>query len=258
MVARLALTCLLVAPCAEASTAAPSAASVQTPSPIAPTREERNYATGTLVAGLAITTVSLGVGGLVSAHHLDSADPRRRSAGRAGAIPLVGPIVGTRRAPPKQKIDFALMAAYQWSGVAILAGGAVWTGTHRRFDRARGVESDGEATSQVLLAGGLLGSALAYGVTFGIAQRSYDRSEDGRFASRLRLPVVGGVWAARDAPTHVAGYIGVASSIAQVGLLTVAGVALAQVLRRRRNPRSLSVVPIASRSAAQLTATMRF
>lgn len=204
-----------------------------------------------------MTTVSLGAGGLVSAHHLDAKDPRRRSAGGVGAIPLVGPIIGARWAPSKEKIDFALVAAWQWSGLAFVAGGVLLTKEYRRVDRARGVAPAGRALDRAMVVGGVLGTVLASGVSLRIA-KSYERSEDSRFASRLQNPVVGGAWAAHDAPTHVGGYIGVASSVAQLGLLTVAGFGIARMVRRERKRRSLSVIPVASRSTAQVVATVRF
>lgn len=226
--------------------------------PRPPSKRERKSAKGYLIAGVAITSVSLGVGGLLSAHHLDSDDPLRRSAGRVGAIPFVGPIIGAGRAPDGKKTGLVMIAVYQWLGVAMLTGGAVWVDHHRRSDRKLGKEPKDEAANVVMVASGTLGALLAYGITVGIAKGTYDRSGDNRFANRLRIPAIGGALAAPYAPTNVAGYTGVASSIVQLSLLTVTAVGIARMVGKKRGRRRLSVMPVVSPRAAQLTATMRF
>lgn len=259
-----AIACLLAAPAADTpapTLEAPPAIEAAARQDLPPTlpKKQRRAANTAVGVGSAVTAVTLGIGGLVSARHLDSGDPQRRSAGRVGAIPFVGPIVGASRLPEKDRIGFTLIAVYQWIGLSTMTIGAALVRHDRRIERQRGAPPINQDGAAVMAGVGGLGWLIAYSFTAGIAKAKYERIGRSTFGDRLRIPIVGGALAAADAPSYVGGYLALGSTIAQVGAIAVMSVGIASLVKQKRRKRSrVAVVPVVDRTTAQLTATVRF
>ena len=187
-------------------------------------------------------------GGLLSAALVDQGD---RGAG-AIAVPVVGPIVYGARAGDGMLTPMVWASAHQAAAITLLTVGSVSLSRHRRLGYTSPQLSENGGIA--LIASGALVLTLIAGPTFGFAHRLADNDP---YMRRLQIPIVGGIAAAPEAPSYMAGYLGLTSSAIQlmsVGAIAYGGYVVAN---HRKHP-NLSLLPMPSREGGQVVFAMQF
>ncbi len=216
---------------------------------------KHSTARGFVIGGVITTALTVWSGGITAASMLDSDDPAVRARGRWLAIPVYGPLAvaagGDKRVRP-----IGSMSVYQGVGIALTSVGAVSLYRHRRIDREEGaLRRANTSTGLILITQGMMWLSLSWGMTYGFSRQRAKKGDE--FARRMQVPLVGGILAAPEAPSHTRGYLGLTSSGFQL-LSAAAIVSGAVIVSRSRKPRNLTVLPMPSRDGAGVVAAMRF
>lgn len=215
---------------------------------------DQDAARGFVVAGAILTAASTWTSGMIASRFLDSSNPTKQAMGRVLPISFAGPIAAAAMGEATHQ-PLGMLGVLQGSGLSFLAVGAVSMARHRRLGHDRPRSNRSHSTGVLALTQGVMWFSITWGMTFGFSRPGAREGEE--FDRRLQVPIVGGIWAAPQAPNYTRGYLGLTSSAIQIASAS-AVVFGAVVLGKHRKRSRLSLMPLPTPEGAQLVAAMRF
>ena len=215
---------------------------------------DQDAARGFVIGGAMLTAISTWSSGMIASRYLDSSSTAKQGMGRVLPIPFAGPIAAAAMGDPTQQ-PLAALGVLQGGGLSFLAVGAVSLARHRRLGHERHFLNRRQSIGVLALTQGVMWFSITWGMTFGFSRPGAKDGEE--FDRRLQIPIVGGIWAAPQAPNYTRGYLGLTSSAIQIASAS-AVLFGAVVLGKHRKRNRLSVMPVPTPEGAQLVAAMRF